>query len=310
MMPGFRTRNPFKAAIAILGYAVICLFALLGLVTTFPTVTVLAVGVFIVVMFAFDAYGLRGRTPGLSGDNRTLAVVTWLGLIALIIAASIAADSWLVSPDERVARAARASQAAAARATPEPAPTAVVPAPSTATAIITPTPPPTAPSPAPSPIVTMAPASTSPPAPTPTSLATATPLAPPTPSPGTPQPVAYQVVKRNDVSLANRTRTEVRIVVPGQPSKEQKISTLAAAARGELRPNVVLITAFRTPQEERECTATVGQAELSTDGRGWNVNTGETARWGADNREIQGSVVTEADGACLLIKEERFSVPR
>jgi hypothetical protein len=303
-MPGFRSRNLLKAALAIVGYAIIGLFVILGVVTTYPTVTVLAIGAFIVVLLAFDGFGLRRRIPGIGGNIRTLAAVTWLGLLALIIAAAVGADSLLLTAEERMGRAARASQAAARTAAPEPSATATV---LVATSRITPTPATTAalstnPSATPS-----APASTNPPVtaiPTFSSAPIATPSAPP----GTPQAVAYTVIQRKDLSLANRTRTEVRIVVTGQPTKEQKIATLAAAARTELRPHVVLINAFRTVQEERECSATVGQAELSTDGRGWNVNTGETLRWGVDNREIQGSVVTEVDErTCLAAKEERFS---
>jgi hypothetical protein len=106
-------------------------------------------------------------------------------------------------------------------------------------------------------------------------------------------------------------RWEVRIIVPGQPTKEQKIATLAAAVRAELRPHVVVVNAYRSTQEERECAATVGQAELSTDGRGWDVNTGATLRWGADNGQIQGAVVVEVnERACVPTREEQFSVPR
>jgi hypothetical protein len=127
-----------------------------------------------------------------------------------------------------------------------------------------------------------------------------------------PPPVAYQIVGRRDLSLAGRSRYSIDAVVPGQLTKGQKIATLAAIARAERRQHVIVVDAYRTLAEARSCAYTVGQAELSTDGRGWDVRlSGDTLRFGKDNGQIQGVVALQVnERACFASSEEHFSTPR
>lgn len=125
----------------------------------------------------------------------------------------------------------------------------------------------------------------------------------------TPAPATYTVVSRKDVSVAGRKRTEVRAVVAGQLSREEKISTLAEIARRERRADVVVVFAYRSAAEERETAATVGRATVSTDGKGWTGD-GQSVVGPRDTGTVQGLVVVEMDERVLApTKEEAFTAP-
>jgi hypothetical protein len=127
-----------------------------------------------------------------------------------------------------------------------------------------------------------------------------------------PPPVAYQIQERKDVSIAGRKRTSIAAFIPGEPTKGQKIATLAAIARAELgSAAVVSILAWRSLADRANCvTYTVGGSELSTDRGGWDGR-GTTTLYGPDNGQIQGNVeLLPLDRYGCSSKHEQFSVPR
>ena len=150
-------------------------------------------------------------------------------------------------------------------------------------------------------------------APTPTVAPTPTPTVAPTPA-----PVAYQVQTRSDFSVGGRKRTGVNVIVPGTPTKEQVIATLAAIARAELgAADVVVVRAWRSAADQAApgcVTFTVGAAELSADGRGWAQGQsvgGATLLFGPDNGQIQGEVeLPPLDRTGCPTKKEQFTVAR
>jgi len=154
-------------------------------------------------------------------------------------------------------------------------------------------------------------------------VTTATPVATPTLAPTpkvapTPTPVAYQVQTRSDFSVGGRKRTGVNVIVPGTPTKEQVIATLAAIARAELgAADVVVVRAWRSAADQAApgcLTFTVGAAELSADGRGWATRQstgGATLLFGPDNGQIQGEVeLPPLDRTGCPTKKEQFTVAR
>ncbi len=315
-VPGFRSGRRLNAAIALTFYVLDGLFALLGLTTMFPSMVAMALSALLVALLAANAGGIRQRLPGLRARQPLLATVSWLAVVVGLTWLSFAADDVFLSREVRAARDARyarspAPSPAIARSALEssspPSPQTrftastvpTTPAAATASLDSTPTasgsllPRPTASPLSPSPASTPSPS---------------------TPQPGTPAPAAYVIVSRKDSSIAGRTRTTVRAVVAGSLSREQKISTLAAIARSELRPNVVVVMAWRTAAEEAEDGGfpyTVGAAELSTDGQGWAVNSGNrTLDFGVDNGNVQGRVVTSVGTLGNVIATELFTAPR
>jgi hypothetical protein len=132
--------------------------------------------------------------------------------------------------------------------------------------------------------------------------------APPTSTP-TPAPAPYTVVSRKDVSFGARKRTEVRAIVAGQLTREEKISTLAEIARRERRADVIVVFAFRSAAEERETAATVGRATVSTDGKGWTGD-GQSVVGPRDTGIVQGDVVLDVVERVLApTKQEPFTAP-
>jgi hypothetical protein len=120
----------------------------------------------------------------------------------------------------------------------------------------------------------------------------------------TPAPRDYTVVERQ-VSTAGRTTATVRIVVDGEPSFDEKIATLANAARRELRSQqAVVVLAYRSALEIGG-PFTVGRAYLSTDGRGWSGDR-ETPD-GPDNGGVVGSVVERIG---TTVETRMFTAPR
>lgn len=131
-----------------------------------------------------------------------------------------------------------------------------------------------------------------------------------------PPPVAYQVFERRDVSFAGRKRASVSALIPGQPTKGQKLATLAAIARAELRSfDVVSVAAWRSLEDRSTCLGhTIGGAELSADGRGWAAGQnrgGATTLYGPDNGQVQGRVeLLPLSRSGCPPKWEQFTVPR
>lgn len=110
----------------------------------------------------------------------------------------------------------------------------------------------------------------------------------------TPTPLAYRVIDRT-VSGSSRSMATVRIVVDGTGSSAEAISTLASAARRELRSSqAVVVYAYRRVAETLG-PFTVGRAYLSADGRGWSGD-GRTED-GLDDGGIVGAVVTAVGGS-------------
>lgn len=101
-------------------------------------------------------------------------------------------------------------------------------------------------------------------------------------------PLSYRVIERQQSTLG-RTTTTVRIVVEGSPSPAEKMSTLAEAARREIRSQqAVVVYAYRSPNEIGG-PYTVGRAYMSVDGRGWDGE-GHTED-GPDKGGVVGSIV-------------------
>lgn len=124
------------------------------------------------------------------------------------------------------------------------------------------------------------------------------------PSVTTPAPLPYRVVDRA-TATSGRTFTTLRIVIDGQASRDEAISTLAAAARRELRSSqAIVVYAYRSVAEAFG-PFTVGRAYLSADGRGPSGD-GSTED-GPDGGGIVGSVVTAIGGA---IESTPFRVAR
>ena len=120
----------------------------------------------------------------------------------------------------------------------------------------------------------------------------------------TPAPLPYRIVDRT-TATSGRTLTTLRIVIDGQASRDQAISTLAAAARGELRSSqAIVVYAYRSVAEAFG-PFTVGRAYLSADGRG-SSGDGSTED-GPDDGAIVGSVVTAIGGS---IESAPFRVTR
>ena len=104
----------------------------------------------------------------------------------------------------------------------------------------------------------------------------------------TPAPAPYRVVSR-EVSTSGRSVAVVRIVIAGAVSNEEKMSTLAAAARAEIgAQQAVAILAYRSPAEIGG-PFTIGRSYLSVDGRGWSGD-GRTED-GADIGGVTGTIV-------------------
>ncbi len=117
-------------------------------------------------------------------------------------------------------------------------------------------------------------------------------IAPPAAS--TLPPLAYRVIDRT-TSAVGRSQTALSIVIDAASSPAEAVSTLAAAARRELKSSqAVVIYAYRSATEVSG-PFTVGRAYLSVDGRGWSGN-GLTED-GADDGGIVGSVVTAVGGS-------------
>lgn len=323
LVPGFRSGRRLNAAIALTFYVLDGLFALIGLTTMFPSMVAMSLSALLVALLATDAGGIRTEVPGLRARNPLIASAFWLAVVVGLTWLSFAADDAFLSREERAARDARYARSpmpstAITGSALESASPLSHQAPATSSAVptipATPPPTPTAVPPSPTPSLSRPTSSgssspeptASPLSPTPASTSSA-----PTPQPGTPAPAPYIIVSRKDYSIAGRTRTTVRAVVAGTLSKEQKISTLAAIARTELRPNVVVVMAWRTTAEETDggIPYTVGAAELSTDGQGWAVNSGNrTLDFGIDNGNVQGKVVTSTD--TFFYATELFTAPR
>ena len=110
----------------------------------------------------------------------------------------------------------------------------------------------------------------------------------------------------------------MNVLIPGELTKGQKIATLAAVVRAEIRvANVVYVLAWRSTADQAlsSCgTFTVGAAELSADGRGWAAGQGiggRTTLFGPDNGQIQGEVkLPPFDREGCPTKEEQFTVAR
>lgn len=110
----------------------------------------------------------------------------------------------------------------------------------------------------------------------------------------TSSPLAYRVTERLQ-STSGRTTVTVRIVVEGFPSPAEKLSTLAEAARREIRSQqAVVIYAYRSVNEIGG-PYTVGRAYLSVDGRGWDG--GGHTEDGPDTGGVVGSIVVALGAA-------------
>lgn len=117
-------------------------------------------------------------------------------------------------------------------------------------------------------------------------------------------PLSYRVLERGQ-STSGRTTSTVRIVVEGSPSAAEKMSTLAEAARREIRSQqAVVVYAYRSPNEIGG-PYTVGRAYLSVDGRGWDGD-GHTED-GPDKGGVVGSIVVTL-GATP--ETQAFTAPR
>lgn len=124
------------------------------------------------------------------------------------------------------------------------------------------------------------------------------------PSVTTPAPLPYRVVDRT-TATSGRTLTTLRIVIDGQASRDEVISTLAAAARRELRSSQAIVVYAYRSLAEAFGPFTVGRAYLSADGRG-SSGDGSTED-GPDDGGIVGSVVTAIGGS---IESTPFRVAR
>lgn len=117
-------------------------------------------------------------------------------------------------------------------------------------------------------------------------------------------PLPYRVIERQQ-STSGRTTSTVRIVVEGSPSAAEKMSTLAEAARREIRSQqAVVVYAYRSPNEIGG-PYTVGRAYLSVDGKGWGGD-GHTED-GPDKGGVVGSIVVTL-GATP--ETQAFTAPR
>lgn len=117
-------------------------------------------------------------------------------------------------------------------------------------------------------------------------------------------PLPYRVIERQQ-STSGRTTSTVRIVVEGSPSPAEKMSTLAEAARREIRSQqTVVVYAYRSPNEIGG-PYTVGRAYLSVDGKGWGGD-GHTED-GPDKGGVVGSIVVTL-GATP--ETQAFTAPR
>jgi hypothetical protein len=98
-VPGFRTGKAWKLASALSVYGFIGFIALLGVLTTFPALVVVAAGVLLVWLMALNAGGLRTRSPGLGSPKPLVAAGSWIGFVVSIAVLSVQADSLFLSPD-------------------------------------------------------------------------------------------------------------------------------------------------------------------------------------------------------------------
>lgn len=120
----------------------------------------------------------------------------------------------------------------------------------------------------------------------------------------TPAPHPYRAIEREQ-SASGRTTATVRIVIEGAPSAAEKASTIAEAARRELRSQQAVVIYAYASREEIGGPYTIGRAYLSVDGKGWSGD-GQTPD-GPDTGRVVGSVVV-ADGATP--QTQTFSAPR
>jgi hypothetical protein len=120
----------------------------------------------------------------------------------------------------------------------------------------------------------------------------------------TPAPHAYLAVEREQ-SATGRTTATVRIVIEGALTPAEKMSTLAEAARRELRSQQALVVFAYSSIDEIGGPFTIGRAYLSVDGKGWSGD-GQTPD-GPDSGGVVGSVVV-TQGATT--ETRIFSAPR
>lgn len=120
----------------------------------------------------------------------------------------------------------------------------------------------------------------------------------------TPPPHAYLAVEREQ-SASGRTTATVRIVIEGALTAAEKMSTVAEAARRELRSQQAIVVFAYGSLAEIGGPFTIGRAFLSVDGKGWSGD-GHTPD-GPDTGGVVGSVVV-TQGAST--ETRIFTAPR
>jgi hypothetical protein len=98
-VPGFRSGKVWKLVTALSVYGIVGFFALLGIVTTYPTVVVLAAGVLLLWLLALNAGDVRTRSPGLGSPTAPVAIGSWMGVVLVILFLAGQADSLFLSAD-------------------------------------------------------------------------------------------------------------------------------------------------------------------------------------------------------------------
>jgi hypothetical protein len=86
-LPGFRSGSRWKAAVALLAYAVIALITWEGIAAGSRSGTLWGILLLAVAIVAANGWGLRRRIPGIRSSSRLRAALAWVGylLIGVII---------------------------------------------------------------------------------------------------------------------------------------------------------------------------------------------------------------------------------
>lgn len=112
-------------------------------------------------------------------------------------------------------------------------------------------------------------------------------------------PLSARVLRTTEVSFGDRKRLDVRVMVQSSHDRRAVAGTLASLTKRALEDHpdaaVVLLFAYRS-EEEAQGGFTVGRAEASRDGRGWDGqgHTLGSVRLG-DRGEIEVEVVKRLD---------------